>query len=341
MPNQRYLTLLVSLASLAVIFAAMRIAEGLLAPMLAAVVLGVVCAPFTDRVERLGVPRVFAALLVLISFVSLLLLLFLVIEPTVSDAIRNGPLIWRELTDLIEDVRGALAGVQELQETVTEALGDGKQDGSADEEVAVPGVMDALAYAPSIAAAIMIFIGTLYFFLVARSDIYDRIDQMDLRLSKLMLCRAEARVSRYFLTITLINAMFGALVGLVMAAIGLPNAILWGLAAFLVNFVLYLGPAFFAVALGIAGLIEFDGAASLLPMAIYLAMNMTEGQFVTPSLVGRHMQVNPLLVFVSLVFWLWLWGPIGGVVAIPLLVWLLHVLEQVEAPPPQVVVSAT
>ena len=107
---------------------------------------------------------------------------------------------------------------------------------------------------------------------------------------------------------------------------------LWGLAAFLLNFVLYLGPVVFAFALFIGGIVQFEGAISFLPAALYVAMNLTEGQFVTPALVGRHMKVNPLLVFLSLVFWLWLWGPIGGVVAIPFLVWTLFLVGELRDP---------
>lgn len=319
------------LISLIAVFTTLNLAEGLFAPMLAAIVLGIVCAPITDRVERIGVPRVGAALMVLALFIVSFLALFFLIEPILSKAIRNAPLIWYELTEILEALSGAASGMREIQETVSEALTPEAAEGEEvvkEETVAFPGIMDALAYAPSLAAGIMIFVGTLYFFLVARTDVYDKIDRANGRLTRDVLCRAEARVSRYFVTITAINAVFGCLVGAVMTLIGLSNPMLWGLAAFLVNYVLYLGPAGFAAALLLAGIVQFDGAMSFLPAAVYVAMNMTEGQFVTPSLVGQHMRVNPLMVFISLIFWLWLWGPLGGVVAIPVLVWCLVILEQ-------------
>lgn len=97
------------------------------------------------------------------------------------------------------------------------------------------------------------------------------------------------------------------------------------------NFVLYLGPISFAAMLLLCGLIVFDGAMSFLPALTYMLMNMTEGQFVTPSLIGKQMSVNPLRVFTSLVFWLWLWGPLGGVIAIPMLVWFRQVTKAMQA----------
>lgn len=321
------LVILTGIATASVLY----VAQSLFAPMLAALVLGVVFAPLTDQFEKFGLPRVLAAFVTLLGLVVFIGSVFFLIEPTLSAAIRNAPLIWREIADGIHELRNTLSGIEEMQKDVEDALGS---DESGNEEksskpVAVPGVMEALAYAPSVAAAIMIFLGTLYFFLVARSDIYAYLSRKVARLSNKTLCAAEARVSRYFVTITAINASFGVLVGVVLFWLGVSHPFMWGMGAFLVNYVLYLGPAFFAVALVIAGAMQFDGVYVVAPAAIYLSMNMTEGQFVTPSLVGHHMQVNPLLVFVSLIFWLWLWGPIGGIIAIPILVWSLFLLNAI------------
>lgn len=314
------------------LFAALRIGQGLFAPLLTGLVLGIVCAPLADATERMGLPRALASFLVLAIIAVLAVALFLLVEPAVTRAIQNAPLIWHEITELLATVRGALAGVEELQDTVADALdSDGQANGDESEEtVSLPGVMDALALAPSFAAAILIFAGSFYFFLLSRCSLYARIEDGPLPWGQAMLIRAEKRVSRYFLTITMINASFGVLIWLVMNLIGMPQPMLWGLAAFLFNFVLYLGPASLAVAFLVAGIVSFDGFMSVVPAALYVSMNMTEGQFVTPSLVGKQMKVNPLMVFVSLVFWLWLWGPIGGIIAIPVLVWVLYLLGKLD-----------
>jgi predicted PurR-regulated permease PerM len=352
-------TLFLGVLALIAVFAALRIGQGLFAPVLSALVFGVVCAPLADAVDRSGLPRALAALLVLGIVVVLIALLFALLEPTVTLTIRNAPAIWQEVTGLLDSLRGFMAGVEELQDTVSDALrgeaepedrasaaaaaagaepaGDaGAEEGEdAEEETAVrvPGVVDALFYAPSFAAALLIFAGTFYFFLLGRRDIYERIDRSASVLSAEMLGRAERRVSRYFLTITLINAGFGIVIWLAMSLIGLPQSVIWGLAAFLFNFVLYLGPAVLAAAFAVAGILVFEGALIFLPVAAYVSLNMVEGQFVTPTLVGRNMAVNPLLVFVSLVLWLWLWGPVGGIVAIPVLVWSLYILGHLDWDP--------
>ena len=115
--------------------------------------------------------------------------------------------------------------------------------------------------------------------------------------------------------------------------IGIPNPILWGAAAFILNFVLYLGPVMLLVALGVAGFTEFNGAYSLLPALAYFLLNMTEAQFVTPTLVGQRLQLNPLVVFLAILFGLWLWGPIGGIVSLPLLVWVTAFSAHQPSPP--------
>ena len=140
-----------------------------------------------------------------------------------------------------------------------------------------------------------------------------------------ILLAAERRVSLYFLTILVINAIFGIVVAGAMAVVGMPWPLTWGIVAFLLNFILYLGPVVVAGCLVVAGSLNFAGLEAFLPAAVYVGLNAVEGQFVTPSLVGRSLHVNPLLVFLSLVLWLWLWGPLGGFVAIPLLVWLIAV----------------
>lgn len=327
-------TLFLGIIASVALFAALRFGQGIFAPLLTGLVLGIVCAPLADWIARTGLPRTLASLLVLGFLVLLIVALFLAIGPTINDAARSAPEIWREVTFLLESLRSTIAGVEDLQDSVSEALGESEGGGAQEEDgaepVDIPGVFDALALAPSLAAALMIFAGSFYFFLLSRSVLYAQVEGSILPWDSRMLLRAETRVSRYFLTITLINATFGTLIWLVMTLVGLPQPVLWGLAAFLFNFVLYIGPAALAVAFLVAGILSFEGAKSLLPAILYVSMNMTEGQFVTPTMVGRQMKVNPLMVFVSLVFWLWLWGPIGGVVAIPVLVWTLYLLGRLD-----------
>lgn len=101
----------------------------------------------------------------------------------------------------------------------------------------------------------------------------------------------------------------------------------------MLNFFLYLGPALFALALLVGGIIEFDGLMSYGPMAMFICMNFIEGNFLTPSLVGMRLSLNTLLVFVTIMVGLWLWGPVGGIVSLPVLVWFLAAAGKLDLAP--------
>lgn len=315
-----------------VLIAAMDIGADILAPLTLALVTGVVLSPLADFWERRGYSPVWGALLGLAVTLALIGALALAFHPIITQLVSQAPKVWSDMKDVVEGFRGLVRGLSDVTDSVAAAVAPQANAApaaqAAEEGVDLPTVTDALMIAPAILSQILIFSGALFFFLLTRSEIYDWVS---LRLSDRggraelaqRLRRADRNVSRYFSTITLINAGLGAITAAVLQTIGLPDAMIWGVVAFIVNFVVYLGPAAFVVTLLFVGVAQFDGAMSLAPAAAYLVVNTIEGQFVTPALVGRHMSVNPLLVFLSLIFGLWLWGPIGGIVAIPLLLWVL------------------
>ena len=295
-------------------------------PLMCALMAGVVFAPLADFFDRLGAPRVVGALMVLALILSVTAIAVYIFYPIVARLIQRVPFMWYKVQGALSGLKETVQSMESVQQKVSEAL----SGPVAKDPVSVPSIADVLSYLPSIAAQILIFVGILYFFLLTRTDIYRFIDRHSDMLNTKVLCRAETEVSRYFLTITAINAGFAVLVTLMLTVLEMPHAIYWGLISFLANFILYLGPISFAIALLVGSVLTFNGAMIFAPPALFMLMNMVEGQFVTPSLVGRHMSVNPLLVFLSLVFFMWLWGPLGGIVAIPILVWLRQMNEAVR-----------
>ncbi|MEL7211353.1 MAG: AI-2E family transporter [Pseudomonadota bacterium] len=313
-----------------VTLAALHQAKDLVAPILAAFLLGIVMTPLSDLWDRLRLPASAAAFLSVLLALAAIFMLLLLLEPYISQAIRQGPIIQAELRETVEELRRVLRGLEQISGDMAAAIEPNAATTTEEESMELPSLTDALFYAPQFLAQFLIFTGTLYFFLLARNAVYEWLSQNIAALGKSDLRRAAKQVSRYVLTISAINFTFGTLVAIVMHLIGMPSPIVWGLLAFLLNFILYLGPALLVVMLTVTGIVVFDGALSFLPPAIYLAMNATEAQFVTPTLVGKSLAVNPLLVFLSLVFWLWLWGPVGGIIAIPLLIWTLTLINDVR-----------
>ncbi|ARE40214.1 transport protein [Rhodovulum sp. P5] len=323
-------TALVFLASMAGL-TALKIGEDIFAPLTLALVAGIILAPLADRLETLRLPRAFVAAALPAAGLFGLFALVFALEPVLDRVVDQWPIIRWELRGLMNEFRGVFQNIDEVNQEVERALGAGAADVPA-MRANLPSLTDALFVAPRIGAQTLIFLAALFFFLLTRDNIYTWLSRT---LGKTMgpsviirrIRTAERLVSQYFLTILMINAGLGVAVALGLTVLGLPGAIAWGAVAALLNFVLYVGPATMTLSLLLAGVFVFDGAASLTPAAVYLSLNFIEAQFVTPSFVGKRIAVNPLLVFVSLVFWLWLWGPAGGVIAIPVLVTVLAMLN--------------
>ena len=128
-------------------------------------------------------------------------------------------------------------------------------------------------------------------------------------------------VSRYLLTITAINLCFGTLVGLAMAAYGMPNSIAWAVAAALLNYIPYIGAAIGIVLTAAVALISFPTfTMAILPPATYLALHLLEGSLITPLTLGRRLELNSVAILIAVAFGGWMWGVVGALVGVPLLV---------------------
>ena len=327
--NQRSLsTICLTILTIIFLFVALQQAKTVFAPIISALLLGVILTPLSDFWDKLRLPpAIAAAFSVLLALLTILVLLVL-LEPYVTAVINKAPLIWNELRGTIDEFRRALRGLEKITEDMAAAIDSTPGEGRK-ETVALPAITDALFYAPQFGAQLLIFTGTLYFFLMVKNDLYDWVSATTIKFGEEDLRLAGEQVSRYVLTISAINLGLGVIVMVAMHFLDMPSPVLWGLLAFALNFLLYLGPIAMILMLTVTGIVVFDGAISFLPAAVYLFLNATEAQFVTPALVGKSLSLNPLTVFLSLVFWMWLWGPIGGIIAIPLLIWGITVYQRI------------
>lgn len=306
---------------------ALSAAQDIVAPVFLALTSTIVMAPILDKTQQWGLSRTAGAFLCLILAVCIVIAIILVLQPIVLSLIDQAPVVLNEIEIGLRRLKTLTNDITRLSEDMAQAM---QVDKAASAEAdAMPTVTDALLLAPSLLAQGVMFAGTLFFALLTRHEIYPWIAKAPLGICEDGFVHAERQVSRYFLTITLINASLGLAVGAMLTAVGLPGAVQWGLLAVIVNYIVYLGPAVFAASLLFAGIAAFDGAYSVAPAVLYLMLNMTEGQFITPALVGREMRINPLIVFLSVTFGLWFWGVIGGIVAIPTLVFI-SVLRQTK-----------
>lgn len=340
-----------------VVVAALREVAAIAAPLTLALVTGVVLSPLTDLWARKGVKPVVGALASLFGVAVVIVALALIFYPVGRQFVAQAPKVIRDTQETIEEFRDMARGIEKVSEEVNEAITEDVPAApaavadpdavAAEEEVPLPSLTDAVLVVPGVLAQIFVFAGALFFFMLTREEIYAFVSrrltapgetvQMAMRLRA-----AERKVSRYFLAITVVNAGLGTATAVGLQILGLPAAALWGVIVFLMNYVLYLGPALVSLALLFAGVAAFDGLPALLPMILYICFNLTEAQFVTPAVVGQHISLNPLVVFLAFVFGLWLWGPVGGIVALPALIWILvlsDVLRERPQPPAEEVVG--
>lgn len=177
----------------------------------------------------------------------------------------------------------------------------------------------------------------LLFFLLASGDLFMRrlVEILpsfrDKKQAVTISHEVESNISAYLATITIMNLLVGTATTLSMWAIGLPDPLLWGALAFLLNYVLILGPLTGIALFFLVGLLTFDTLwQALLPPAAYLTIHIVEGEVVTPMLVARRFTLNPVLVIGSLIFWNWMWGIAGALLAVPMLAVVKIVCDRVR-----------
>jgi len=142
----------------------------------------------------------------------------------------------------------------------------------------------------------------------------------------------QQSVSTYLFSVTVINLCYGAVVAFALHLVGMPNALMWGGVAAFANFVPIIGSILGMIAVGLAGLLEFDSLGrGILPVTVYCLLHLIETYAVTPYILGRRFALNPVLIFVMLIFCSWLWGVIGALLAFPLLATAKIVCDHVPA----------
>lgn len=315
---------------IAVVIYALNAGRFILAPISLGVVIGLMLGPIATRLERRGVPSALSALVVVLIFITAICALALALAAPLSFWVGRLPQIWNDLQLQLSQLQQPMSAVQGIRDQIRDLTGGGTgltvavEDGSAVESV--------VTFAPAFGAQILLFFASLYFFVATRQE--TRVAVLRLCFNRRLRWRAahifrdvERLVSRYLLSITLINIGMGICVGLALWAIGVPSPALWGALAGLLNYVVYIGPAIMAAVLFAVGLADFDTfAGSLMPPLVYLTINLMEAQFVTPMVIGRTMTLNPFVVLLALAFWIWMWGPVGGFIAIPALLIVYAIL---------------
>ena len=330
------------------LLAAVQFAREFLLPVVVALLLFFVFVPLHRRALRIGLPgSVTAAALVLGLLVGIASIFFLLSGP-VMEVANNLPDIVRDITARIEAARdvflaiiqnfraGAESDIPELRPA--SAVEGGSNGEDEEDDILMSTVSGALLYlteTPTIVAQVM-FALVLLFFLLSSSDlIYLKIIQSfdgfaEKRAALTALREVERNLGGYLGTVSMINAGLGVSIGLAMWALGMPVPLLFAVLAFLLNFIPYLGAVMGILLASLVALLWFDTLSSVLMVAgVYLLLTSIEGQLITPAFLAKRLRMNTALVFLSVAFWAWMWSFLGMLIAVPILVALRVIAEQI------------
>jgi predicted PurR-regulated permease PerM len=306
------------------LIAALSLARPMLLPVASAFVVTMMLGPLSAKAERYKIPTLLSAIVLWLLVIGVFYgVIVLLVSPAV-DWISKAPDIGRNIQEKLHVLDRPLAVLQELRNTL---LPSG-QTGSIGVDI-MSFVQPALLVVTPAIGQTLIFFGTLFFMLLGRSQLRRVLvaffDEREDRLRVLRIMNdIEHNLTGYLSIVALINVAVGICGGLAAWVAGLPDPVAWGVLAFILNFIPYIGALIMEAGLFVVGLVTFPTLThALLAPLMFLGFATLEGHFITPSIMGRRLTLNPLTVFLSLVFWTWLWGPIGAFLAVPLLIMAL------------------
>lgn len=305
---------------------AIGVARPVLLPLVAAGLLSFLFSPLVRGLARLHVPRAVSAGVVVVLLVAVLGFGIQQLAGPAAGWLEEAPSTFRQLERKLGGVRTQMQKVSAATEQVEELTRMGEETPAPSAERPTSSLVQRLARGGMDIVVTAFLSAILLFFILSSDDLFLRklVQSMprrrEKRLSVETVRAIQLDISRYLGAITLINVGLGLAVAAAMHWLELPNAALWGAMAALLNFVPYLGAVVGIAVVAVAGIVTFDGWwAGLAPALVYLALTGLEGYVLTPLVLSKRLTLNPLAILVAVVFWGWLWGIPGALVAVPLL----------------------
>jgi predicted PurR-regulated permease PerM len=316
---------LFAIAALAVL----KLAAEVMVPIVAAILVGSILARWAERLSGLGAPSAAANTFVIICAVAVGLLLIAGLVEPFTRMLARAP-------DMAQAVSEMSAPLARRWENLKSALG--ASSGGAEFGDAMGWITAFLGRLTPALQQMLVFFPCLAFFVAGRSKIRRQmVLAMPERASRLSTLRVIVSVERalsvYFATTVLVYSGVGAVTGVIAAGFGLSNPLLWAAMTFAAGYLPYIGVALITLALSIAGLLAFPHSLfALVPASLYFAVHIFSEMAIMPMLLGRRHEVNPFLIFLSIVFWSWMWGPVGAILAVPLLLTAQTLIEALSEP---------
>jgi predicted PurR-regulated permease PerM len=309
-------------------------------PLTTALVIAVALVPVLEWLERRGLPSPLASLLCILVFLIAANIAIAAIVVPATDFFRLLPTRLDRIQDNLAPLLDLYSSLEKYVNKTLRQVASTPIRQPATAGVAAPGSILEVAATSAPAVIVQFLFGTLivFFFLSGWTRMRQRTITGRTSFDGAM---ATARViqdvvddvSAYLGTITVINIILGVITGTALWAIGMPYPAMWGGIVALLNYIPYFGPVIGAFLLALGGLMTFsDIWMALLPPAIMYGLHLVEANAITPFVVGHRLTISPLLILISLSFWGWVWGTLGALLAVPLLIILQTVLGAAGKP---------
>jgi predicted PurR-regulated permease PerM len=311
-------------------------ASEIVLPIVFAFVLNLLLQPSMRVFARLHVPKVIAALLMIALFFGSLGVLGFTLSGPASEWVAKAPESLPRLERRLSMFKKPVEDMQKASKEV-EKMAEGPTTDVRSVTVVGPGLSGVLFSGTRAFLVGGLTTVVLLFFLLVSGDLFLRrlveiLPTLTNKKQAVDISREiESNISAYLVTISAMNAGVGVATAIASYFCGLSDPILWGTVAFLLNYVPILGPLFGVAILFLVGLLTFDTLwQAFLPAGIYLVIHFIEGETVTPMLLARRFTLNPVLVVVALVFWYWMWGVAGALLAVPMLATFKIVCDRIR-----------
>ena len=335
----RLISALVVLTALGVFLAlpfVLSIGSVVFLPLVSAIILTVVLSPLADRLAAWGVPNFLASLLSLVALISILAFALSVVLLPAASLFDAAPAMVRQVGKHFSELKGAFSWIGEINSQLAAIIG------TPDARVVVlaaPSVIEQLALAtPTVLLELLLTLILTFFMIESRIRLRHRLllDRQQVGAS-LKAARAlrevQDRVADYILTVSVINAGVGVVVALGAWLLGLGAPVMWGGLAMLLNFVPYIGPLVMLSLLTLFGLGSAEAPlVGLIPAAAYLGLHTVESNVITPTVLGVRFTTNPVMILLALTYFGWIWGVVGALLSVPILLTLTALVEHLGRP---------
>jgi len=338
-PTTRLLSTVVLLLGVALFLAlpfVLSVGSVVFLPLVAAIIITIVLSPLADRLIRLGLPNILASMISLVALILAILFALLVIIQPAYDMVDQAPEMIARIGEQFSTLRGNFGWISDINRQLARITGNTT---GAQVIVAGPSVLEQVAFAtPTVVFETLLTLLMSYFMMEGRIRMKRRLllerhsFGASLRAARVMR-DVQERVGSYILTVAQINLGIGVIVALGAWGLGLTAPIMWGGLAMVLNFLPYLGPLAMMALLGLVGLGTADSVLlGLLPVLLYLALHTIEANAVTPTVLGARFTVNPVMILLSISYFSWIWGVLGALLSVPILLTLTALFEHLGKP---------